>query len=133
MICSASSARRWSSSRSGPLILIPTGVLMPVESMSIRVLMGIVQVLARPGKRMAASISRMRSDVDLRGSGHSPFGFSCTTVSIIDRGAGSVAVSARPILPKTDSTSGNVVRILSVCCSNSSALVMETPGNVVGM
>ena len=35
--------------RSGPAILIPTGVLMPVESMSIRVLMGIVQALVSPG------------------------------------------------------------------------------------
>jgi hypothetical protein len=32
-----------------PAILIPTGVLMPVESMSMRVLMGIVQAFARPG------------------------------------------------------------------------------------
>ena len=35
--------------RSGPPILMPTGVLMPVESMSMRVLMGMVQALVRPG------------------------------------------------------------------------------------
>ncbi len=54
-------------------------------------------------------------------------------VSIIDSGAGSVAVSARPTLPNTDSTSGKVLMILSVCCSISLALVIEMPGKVVGM
>ena len=56
-----------------------------------------------------------------------------TVVSIIDSGAGSVAVSARPTLPMTDSTSGNELMILSVCCSSSRALVMDRPGKVVGM
>ena len=44
------------------------------------------------------------------------------------RGAGSVAVSARPILPNTVSTSGTVLISLSVCCSNSRALPMDSPG-----
>ncbi|MNS61313.1 hypothetical protein D3C72_943370 [compost metagenome] len=43
--------------RSGPAILMPTGVLMPVASMSMRVLMGGTQALVRPGKRMRESSS----------------------------------------------------------------------------
>ena len=39
---------------------------------------------------------------------HSEVGFRTTTVSIIENGAGSVEVSARPALPNTRSTSGNV-------------------------
>ena len=35
------------------MILMPTGVLMPVESMSMRVLIGMVQALVRPGNWMA--------------------------------------------------------------------------------
>ena len=64
---------------------------------------------------------------------HSSRGFSRTVVSIIDSGAGSVAVSARPTLPKTCSTSGNVLIVRSVRCSSSRAAVMEMPGMVVGM
>ena len=37
-------------------------------------------------------------------------------VSIIESGAGSVAVSARPTLPNTFATSGKVRMIRSVCC-----------------
>jgi hypothetical protein len=48
--------------------------------------------------------------------------WSCTTVSIIESGAGSVAVSARPILPCTLATSGKLLISLSVCCSSSLAL-----------
>src|SRR3546814_10394023 len=47
--------------------------------------------------------------------------------------SGSVAVRARPALPKTRSTSGKVASILSVCCSNCLALVMEIPGKADGM
>ena len=64
---------------------------------------------------------------------HCASGFSVIVVSIIDRGAGSVAVSARPIFPKTLSTSGNALMILSVCCNNSRAFVTDRPGKVVGM
>ena len=35
-------------SRSGPATLIPTGVLMPVASISMRVLIGITHALVRP-------------------------------------------------------------------------------------
>ena len=65
---------------------MPTGVLMPVESMSMRVLMGIVQALLRPGICTASFIAvdqfirraaAMRDDfavvvLDVHGG---PFGF----------------------------------------------------------
>ena len=54
-------------------------------------------------------------------------------VSIMLRGAGSVAVSARPIFPNTRSTSGKALIIRSVCCNSSRALVMDIPGSVVGI
>ena len=44
------------------------------------------------------------------------------------KGAGSVAVSARPTLPNTFLTSGTVRISLSVCCNNSLALPIEIPG-----
>ena len=43
-------------------------------------------------------------------------------------GAASVAVSARPALPQTRSTSGTVLINLLVCCNNSLALPMLIPG-----
>jgi len=54
-------------------------------------------------------------------------------VSIIPSGAGSVAVSARPPLPKTVSTSGKLLMILSVFCVR--ALLWSTlmPKGVTGM
>ncbi|GBC78535.1 hypothetical protein HRbin08_02031 [bacterium HR08] len=55
------------------------------------------------------------------------------TVSIIENGAGSVAVSARPALPKTRSTSGNDFKILSCTCRSFCASVTERPGSVVGI
>ena len=86
--------------------------------MSMRFLMGMVQALVVPGKRMAASISSTQlfvgdvigpdaaqgsrlepfgrpTRVPARLGRHSAGGFSSTTVSTIDRGAGSVDVSAR--------------------------------------
>ena len=50
---------RSSSARSGPKTLIPTGVLIPVASMSSRFLMGIDHMLATPGVFTAALISAM--------------------------------------------------------------------------
>ena len=66
-------------------------------------------------------------------SRHSVSGFSCMMLSNIDNGAGSVAVSALPALPKTCFTSGTVIIIRLVCCSSSRALPIEMPGSVVGM
>ena len=77
---------------------------------------------------MAASISAISSLVVLSGFDHADLGFKRMVVSNIESGAGSVALLARPTLPKTDSTSGNVFKILSVCCNSSLALVIEMPG-----
>ena len=41
--------------KSWPTTLMPTGVLMPVVSMSIRVLMGMVQALLTPGNFTTSS------------------------------------------------------------------------------
>ncbi len=54
-------------------------------------------------------------------------------VSIIENGAGSVEVSARPALPKTRSTSGNDLSTRSCVSSSSCACATEMPGSVVGM
>ena len=48
-------------------------------------------------------------------------------------GAGSVAVSARPTLPKTEITSGKPRSTRSWRCSDALASSMEMPGKVVGM
>ena len=64
---------------------------------------------------------------------HSARGFSLMVVSNISIGAGSVALSARPALPNTRSTSGTVLISLSVCCSSARAASVDRPGNVVGM
>src|SRR3546814_3290857 len=65
---------RASSLRSGPDTLIPIGVLMPVDSMSIRVLIGMVQALATPGMWIARSISAISSRVVLSGFGQASLG-----------------------------------------------------------
>ena len=114
------------------MILMPTGVRIPVDSMSIRVRMGMVQALVRPGNWMA-SLSASTSPSRVMPGLQSSSGRSMMVVSIMDSGAGSVAVSARPTLPKTRSTSGKALMILSVCCSSWRALVIDMPGSVVGM
>ena len=111
---------------------MPTGVLMPVASMSMRVLIGITQALVTPGNRTDASSSSMILRVVMPGR-HSLCGLSWITVSIMVSGAGSVAVSARPILPNTRSTSGCCLISRSVCCNSSCALPIDRPGSVVGM
>ena len=130
---------------------MPIGVRMPVESMSSRPLMGMVQALEMPGSRSAASISALSSSSVMRSrqTGRSTRlepvraprpstsaasratatrGLSTTVVSIIEKGAGSVEVSARPALPKTRSTSGKVRRILSCSCSAACASATDMPG-----
>ena len=105
---------------------------MPVESMSIRVRMGMVHALVRPGNWMA-SLSACTSPSRVMPGRHASSGLSMMVVSIMDSGAGSVAVSARPTLPKTRSTSGKELMIRSVCCRSWRALVIDMPGSVVGM
>ena len=118
--------------RSGPNTLIPIGVRIPVESMSIRARIGIVQELATPGIFTALSSSSTSFSGVIPGR-HSDSGFRFTTVSNISSGAGSVAVFARPALPKTDSTSGNDLMMRSCCCITSAALVTLIPGNAAGI
>ena len=107
---------------------MPIGVRTPVDSMSMRFLIGIVQMLGMPGKRSCASISSCSSSKVMRSGAMRradrlqrlrpvastsarpcairDSGLSSTVVSTIENGAGSVGVSARPALPKTRSTSG---------------------------
>ncbi len=66
-------------------------------------------------------------------SRHWSSGLSWITVSIMENGAGSVAVSARPALPKTRSTSGTVRIRRSWICRMRAASVWLMPGSVEGM
>jgi len=149
-MASASSAVFSMTARSAPLILMPTGVRMPVESMSSRPLMGMVQALEMPGSCRAASSSVLRSSTVIRShqkerstlfsqpgaqpeyqrgtSRHSSSGRRMMVVSIIVKGAGSVEVVARPALPKTRCTSGKVRRILSWSWSARCASATDMPG-----
>ncbi len=111
---------------------MPTGVFIPVANISIRVFIGCTHALVNPGN-LTKSSSSLVSFFSVIPSRHSLLGFSKIVVSSIVSGAGSVAVSARPTLPKTRSTSGTVLISLSVCINSSRALPIETPGNVVGM
>ena len=97
-----------------------------------RALIGMVQALETPGNCSDLSISAMSLSTVMPGR-HSSSGFKLITVSIISVGAGSVAVEARPALPKTDSTSGKDFIILSCVCRSSAALVTEMPGSVTGI
>jgi hypothetical protein len=77
---------------------MPMGVRMPVDSMSMRALIGMVQALLTPGNCSAWSISAISASVVIP-SRQSLSGFRLMTVSNISSGAGSVAVAARPALP----------------------------------
>ena len=84
---------------------MPTGVRMPVASMSMRPLIGIVHALVTPGILTAESIAATRRSYVMPGR-HWSFGLSVIVVSNMSRPAGSVAVFARPAFPQTCSTSG---------------------------
>src|SRR5512134_3333276 len=123
--------------------------------MSILALMGMVHAFVAPGNRTAASILATSSSQEMRSgqmgrnrgfrkSGiqeeYQRFfglqwlsGFRITVVSIMENGAGSVEVSARPALPKTRSTSGKLFRTLSCRSIRSWAWATDIPGSVVGM
>ena len=132
------------------------GVRTPVVSMSMRFLMGMTQAFVVPGICSRSFISatsssqerrsghRRRRSVAFSHSGahpeyhlsfarHSAGGRSVTTVSIMESGAGSVEVSARPAFPCTRSTSGNVLSRRSWTCRSRLASVTEMPGSVIGM
>ena len=112
--------------------------------------MGMVQALEMPGSCSAASSSFLRSSSVMRSlqngrsspfshsgaqdeyqrgaSRHSLSGLRRMVVSIMVKGAGSVEVEARPALPKTRSTSGKVLRILSCTWSAFWASATDMPG-----
>src|SRR5579871_1192622 len=100
--------------------------------MSIRALIGIVHALLTPGNCNAWFILLMSLSTVMP-AGHASWGFRLMTVSNISVGAGSVAVSARPALPNTDSTSGKRLMILSCNWINSAALVTDMLGRLTGM
>ncbi|MGY4348937.1 hypothetical protein ACVWXM_005404 [Bradyrhizobium sp. GM7.3] len=131
--CSICLASLSISTRSVPIItLTPIGVRIPVDSMSMRALIGMVQAFETPGNCSALSISAISRSMVMPGRQFS-FGLRLTIVSNISEGAGSVAVAARPALPYTEATSGNDRMIRSWVCISSAAFVTEMPGSVVGM
>src|SRR3546814_9936641 len=81
---------------------------MPVASISMRLRIGGIQILARPGTFTTRSNSSISFSGVIPGR-HDPRGLKRMVVSNISRGAGSVALSARPALPNTLSTSGTVL------------------------
>src|SRR5438309_10482295 len=105
---------------------------MPVESMSMRALIGMVQALETPGNCSARSISAISLSTVMPAR-HSLSGLRLITVSNITVGAGSVAVDARPALPQTEATSGKDLMILSCVWTSFAAFVTDRPGGVVGM
>ena len=137
----------------------PTGVRIPVESMSTRALIGMVKAFVQPGSCTASFISAVSSPgVMRRRSGQiglsararrsgaqeeyqrgrgsirqSSTGLRRTVVSTMVSGAGSVADSARPALPNTLATSGSPRRIRSWICTCRFASSIDRLGKVVGM
>ncbi len=120
------------SARLVPATFTPTGLLMPVASMSMRLRMGGTQMFERPGTFTVPSSSSTSRSIVIPGR-HWSRGLSWMVVSNISSGAGSVAVSARPALPKTLATSGTVRISRSVCWSSSDAFPTDRPGSAVGM
>jgi len=64
---------------------------------------------------------------------HCSRGLNWMVVSNISSGAGSVALSARPALPNTRATSGTVLIMRLLCCSNCAAFCADSPGSAVGI
>ncbi len=159
MTFSSSRPITWILSSSGPRTLTPTGVRMPVVIMSMRVFTGNSHAFANEGICTARSISSISSSHPRRRSSgqthrhgglsasgihfeyqratarlrHAFSGLRTMVVSTMLSGAGSVEVSALPILPNTLSTSGKVRRILSWSWRYLTASVTEMPGSVIGM
>ena len=119
-------------SRFCPYTFTPTSVLIPVESILIRLEIGMVQPLVTPGICSLAFSSLMRSSFVLP-SRHSLCGFNKIMVSIMEMGELSVAVLALPAFPRTCSTSGIPLMILSCTCSNLLASEFEISGRVTGI
>ena len=111
---------------------MPIGLLMPVESISIRLRIGGTHRFASPGSRTVLSSSSMILSIVMPGR-HCSCGLSWMVVSTISSGAESVAVSAFPVLPNTRATSGTLIISLSVFCSILAASAAEIPGSVDGI
>ena len=94
--------------------------------------MGMVQALDTPGTAAPCPVPAISLSVVMPAATRTS-GLRLMTVSNISVGAGSVAVLARPALPKTDSTSGKLLMILFWVCISSAALVMDMPGSDAGM
>ena len=90
--------------------------------------MGIQKMLAMPGVFNFSFISAMILSHVMPGR-HCSGGLSETTVSNIESGAGSVAVSAWPALPKTRSTSGNAAQQAVLDLQNARGFVNGHPGH----
>jgi hypothetical protein len=123
---------RSTSSNLVPATFTPTGLLMPVASISMRLRIGGTQMLERPGTFTV----RSSSSTSLSGvipTRHSLRGLNWIVVSNISNGAGSVAVSALPALANTLATSGTVLISRSVCCKSSVTFPAEIPGSAEGM
>ena len=118
--------------KSLPKILIPTCERIPVVSMSMRLMIGCVQMFVTPGKRSFSSISASR-DSRVTPLRHCSGDFRWTIVSFMLTGEGSVDVSARPAFPTADSTSGKLFRISSCLLMIFRASSTEIAGSVTGM
>ena len=100
--------------------------------MLIRLMIGIVQPLPTPGIWSLAFSSPMSFSwvIPLR---HLSLGLSRMIVSNMETGEGSVEVSARPTFPRTCSTSGVSLMILSWMVMSRFASLIEMLGRVTGM
>src|SRR5260221_6670790 len=105
---------------------------MPVDNILIRLIIGCVQPFTTPGICSLAFSSLMMSSflIPLR---HSSFGFNRIMVSTMLIGELSVAVFARPALPKTFFTSGMLLMILSWTCKSCFASELDISGIVTGI
>ena len=157
----ASTAPPRASSRAGSAATTrtPTGVRTPVDIMSMRARTGAVQAFVQPGRYMCASRCSTSSSVvigarsgqirrsrRLTGSGAQleyqrawktlgqlARGLSRMVVSAIENGAGSVALSERPILPNTVCTPGRAAMSRSCSVSSPCASSALSPAAAVGM
>ena len=112
---------------------MPTGVLIPVKSMSSRFRIGCVHVFGNPGNCSASSISACSFSKVMPGR-HCSRGLSTSVVLTMPIGELSVGVVPRPTVPKTRSTSGKSAEqpgpapAAAACAS-----VIDMPGGAVGM
>src|SRR5258706_7415909 len=100
---------------------------MPVESMSIRALIGMVQALLTPGNSSAWFMSAINLSMVMPW-GQVSSGLRLMTVSNISTGAGSVAVLGQGSLSDIRSTFLEILTILSCALVNVPRLVTDMPG-----